>query len=520
MRKISENKTILIASLISYITFAVNILVTIFYTPFMKDALGEVEYGIRSFALSFSSFTSLLGLGISSSYLRFANLANKKDGEAGVKRINGLFIKIYGVIALATVALGAILVSAFIFKIIPLSNYSSEEQTTIIWIVALSFIQAAITFATCVFPLSIVYHKRFIFRNSMFLLSTIISHGAWIVLLLLGYKSVALSVVGLIIEVIFHAINYIFMTYGLKEKIDLKGNKEDKKLFIEILIFSFFSFLVTVTTTLNTSVDKIILGFIDNEVDLYVTKYSLSVIFNSYLITAASTISVLFDPRINELAIKGDKEGVQKIYDNVTFICTLLLTLIVFGFIACGENFICAWLGENNRIVYLFSIPLMFVNIIIYPQTFSLQIQRANNKHKFSAFIYAGSFILNIILSITFVFVFQKVGLSPIWSCILGTIISYSIETLGMSIYNTKVLGLKQTRMWLDILINVIVGAVAYFFVRKVILISGIVLSEYSFIIQTIIQGSIFVVLFIFLELLVNYKKIKQFLLTYKQKKS
>lgn len=520
MGKISERKAILIASIISYATFAFNIIVTIFYTPFMLESLGDAQYGIRTFALSFASYTSLLGLGISSSYLRFANLALKKDGEDGLKRINGIFYKIYSVIGALAVLAGGILVTLFATRIIPLNGYDEVERNTIIAVVAISFIQSGITFATCVFPLIIMFNRRFIFRNTMFLLSTVISHAIWIVILTINSlepssKVIWLSASGLIIECAFHIVNFLFIKIGLKSKADFKKHVEDKALLGQILVFSLFSFLVTVTATLNASTDKIILGFMEKD---SVTIYALSVVFIGYLETAANTISVLFDPRINESAVNGNKEDVQHVFNTVSFICTLLLSFIVFGFVSCGKSFICGWIGAEKGEVFVYTIPLMFSCILIYPQKFSLQIQRANNKHKFSAIIYFSSFIINVGISIGLCYLFKQVLNAPIWGCIIGTLFAYIVETIGMSIYNSKVLGLKQGKMWLQTIINVVVSGVAaasiWCLFKYVINI-----SEQTYLIQTLIAGSAYTVLFILLQLAVNYRNVKNFLYELKHRK-
>lgn len=520
MKKISERKAILIASLISYATFAVNILVTIFYTPFMLESLGDVQYGIRSFALSFASYTSLLGLGISSSYLRFANLALKKDGQDGVKRINGIFYKIYSIIGALAILAGGILVLLFATNIIPLNGYSASEKSTIITVVALSFIQSGITFATCVFPLIVMYNKRFIFRNTMFLLSTIISHAVWAIILVInsmdpGDKVIWLSATGLFVELLFHLINFIFIKGVLHSKADFKSRPEDKGLLKEILVFSLFSFLVTVTVTLNASTDKIILGFMEKDA---VTIYALSVVFIGYLETAANTVSVLFDPRINESAVNGNTADVQHVFDTVSFICTLLLSFIVFGFVSCGKQFICGWIGADKGEVFVYTIPLMFSCIFIYPQKFSLQIQRANNKHKFSALIYFSSFVINIGISIGLCVLFKQLLNAPIWGCIAGTLFAYVVETIGMSIYNSRVLKLKQSKMWLQTIINVVVSAIAaaaIWLLFKYV----INLSEQTYLVQCIIEGLSYVVLFALLQFAVNFKNIKNFLQTFKHRK-
>ena len=83
--------------------------------------------------------------------------------------------------------------------------------------------------------------------------------------------------------------NYIY--FILKARFTLKRKTNDKQVLRAIISFSIFSFLATITQTLNLSADKILLGFI---APLSVTIYTLSVAFNGYVATCYSSVSAVF----------------------------------------------------------------------------------------------------------------------------------------------------------------------------------------------------------------------------------
>ena len=68
----NERKNIKVGIYIGYITFIINIVSHLLFTPYYLKTVGDAQYGIYSFALSLTSWLTLLVTSMGISYLREA----------------------------------------------------------------------------------------------------------------------------------------------------------------------------------------------------------------------------------------------------------------------------------------------------------------------------------------------------------------------------------------------------------------------------------------------------------------
>lgn len=507
MKNYSENKEMLIATIINYFAFGFNILIAIFYTPFLLNALGDAEYGIRSFAISFVTYANILGTGIATAYLRFANLKKKEYGEEGVKDVDGVFFKIFLILGVFGIFVGLILFFSFFYRIIPLQGYSADQVFAVSVIVLLSFITLAVKLPCSVFLLILNFKRKFIFRNVRFLLSAIFEYLFSFLCILLGitvFKSsiIALSIVSLVSEIIFGVATFIYLYITLKHRINFRTKVVNKSIWKDIIKFSFVSLLIIAVMSLNDSTDRIILGFFSPE---SVTFYSLAIIFNAYIKSAVDSVSVLYTPRITEQATTNDADNLQLTFDFVSKICTIILTFIVFGYICCGREFLMLWLGPSREEIYYYAIPLMIGMIFLYPQHFSIQIHRAYGKQRFAAIVLTITFIINVGISIGLAILLNKYFNNPVLGCIIGTMFTYICETIILSIYNRRTLGLRQNVVWEEIILNTLICFALAIFVSKLFELLSLDIRP---VFTLIIKGLTYIALFVISQFIFNKKDI------------
>ena len=68
--------------LLSYLGQAIQILLTLFYTPVMRRLLGQSEYGVYEIVVGVVGMLSLLTLGFCQSYIKhYSDCRVKEDGE-------------------------------------------------------------------------------------------------------------------------------------------------------------------------------------------------------------------------------------------------------------------------------------------------------------------------------------------------------------------------------------------------------------------------------------------------------
>ena len=95
--------------LLSYVQIALNLLVSLVYTPVMLRLLGQSEYGIYTLASSTIAYLGLLNFGLSSSYVRYFTRYRENGDEQGVAQLNAIFLLVYTVIAAVALCAGLVL---------------------------------------------------------------------------------------------------------------------------------------------------------------------------------------------------------------------------------------------------------------------------------------------------------------------------------------------------------------------------------------------------------------------------
>ena len=491
----AEKKSMTLGGILSILSLVFGVIISIFYTPFVLKNLGDTEYGIRSFSASLVQYLSYLSLGLSAAYVRFLAIKRKNSGVEGEKHLNGLFFAVYILIGFLSLLIGFVVCSFLNFGVIPLNKYTSPEKTLIVTNLFIMVINCSITFFFAVFGMFITAEKKFVFKTVLSFASDCIVPLITIPFIALGGRSIVMSVVTLIGNLVLSLIKIVYCVGFLKMKTTFKLSKSDFQTFKDIFKFSIFVFIVTLIVGINNQVDKTILGFAVGAVA--VTVYQLSNIIPLYLANVTDNIIGLFVPRITENSVNERKEEVQKSFDLMSKIVFFLSTLLVGGFFACGRFFINAWLGEGRENVFYFASLLMLAELMPCFGKMNLQCQRGMGRHKQSAIIYSVSFIVNVGLSLSLVFVVGIMG------CIIGTIVAYFLETFFLSVYSHKKLGLNQMpairSMGLNIILNGVVSVSVFLLFYRFIS-----LDKFNPWVSTVISGFAFLIPALLLQLLFN----------------
>ena len=93
-------------AIITYFSTICNNVIAIIITPIILSLVGKEEYGLYSLVYSMMAYFSVLDFGFGNAMIRYVskNKAENKDD----KNINSLFLIIYCIIAVITLAVGAV----------------------------------------------------------------------------------------------------------------------------------------------------------------------------------------------------------------------------------------------------------------------------------------------------------------------------------------------------------------------------------------------------------------------------
>ena len=496
MENIKKERTV--ATVISWSTFFIQVLISIFFVPFFLGKVGDKEYGLYSFSSSLISWIDTLVIAFISAYYRFLTREKKNHGEKGESETLGVFLKIFFIVFLIVLVFGLGFNSLIFFKIIPLNEYTSSEVNKISLIILMSILSSSITSLLNVGKAYPYYKQKYIFAYIIPLLQVILQTGLSVVALKLGCGVVVVALIHFGTMAILSSFQMLYSRVFLGMRINLKSSGEDKAykkmLTKEILIFTSFILLNTVVDIFNKNIDKILLGFRNAD---SVSVYQLALTIPNYLISFTSIISVVFSQKVNDAYYNGEGiKEIDEIFLKASKIQFLLTFLLVGGFLACGKDFIILWIGKERLTVFYIACILMVLYSLTCSNGLNVAARRATNNHKKAAVIYLGIVLTNAIASIVTMLLIDKQY--AIWACVLGTFVTYILgQWVLMQIYDKKTVGISTDKFFKDFILYFIVIipiSILISFVFDLIKISNMALF--------IIKGCVFVIFYLLFVLL------------------
>lgn len=494
---ISENKQAFIATIINYVTIALAVIISLFYTPYCISSLGERIYGIRAFAISFVSFLSLVSSAFSGTFLKFRTEQMKECGEEGDHKNNGVFLFLMSILSLLVLLIGLAII--IVISFVPLQDYTSNEVDIIKWLIIISVANTAISIPISLFEMYVNANRKFIFVRTITLFSTLVTPLlSVIVLYFCKEANIAVILLGIIVPIVTLLYFPITLIYSLKKlhfKAQLQFDGPTKKLLKRITLFSLIILLCTITHELIITANTTILGFVDSDL---VTPYSLASTLMVYLTTLGSATVISMYPRVYSLDTNKDYNGVNDLFLKTSKISSLMIFLVIGGFIASGQYFIVSWLGdsikEEGQLKLIFQITciLFCSQIFNLSSLLSIEILRNRNQQLFQLWLLLGIFVLTIGLSIPLSLYFGALGSSI--ALLISMTIGYAIV---LPIFNYKKLHLPIGKYYLNLLFVMLVtiGACGITYLFNYFLISPY-LGAYSWL-QFLLCGFTFVIIYV-----------------------
>ncbi len=435
----NERKT---GAILSYVTIAVNILVSVFYTPFMLRVMGTSDYGVYSTANAVIGYLSILDLGLCNALVRYNTRYRALDDKQGEARINGMFMLMYSVIGVITLIAGFI-ISRYLLDALFAAKFTPDELYRVKKVFVILMISLAVRF-----PMSVYYsienaYERFTFSYLVSLIFNLLSHAAIIVLLMQGFGSVALAFCSLVFQLISGAVRIVYCYRQLHVKFIFRGF--DHELLREIFVYTFYIFINVIVDQMYQSTDKVILGAVIGT--SAVAVYNVAGQIENYFIQFSVAISGVFLPKITKIATLDEESAeLSGLFVRIGRIQFILLSFILSGFIIFGRQFITLWAGPDYAEAYIIALLLIAPSVIHLSQNIGIDILRAKFKHKFRSVLYFIIALFNIAVSIPLAKLYGGIGAA--FGTFCATLIG---QTLIMNWYYHRVIGLDIPRYWREI---------------------------------------------------------------------
>ncbi len=444
-------------SILSYVQMALNILIGLVYMPIMIQQLGASEHGLYSTITSTISVLSLLSLGFNSSYVRYFAKYKKNNDTESIYKLNGLFMILFLIIGAVALACGLFLTGNL--ELVFAEGLTPDEYEIARVLMLLLTINLTVSFPASVFSSIISANERFVVLKLLGMVRTVISPLVTIPLLLLGFRSIAMVTVTVVLSLIVDVAYMVYVFAVLKNKFLFHGF--EKGIVRDLFVYTSFIALNMVVDQVNWNVDKILLGRYQGTAAASI--YGVGFTLYNYYMMFSTSVSGVFAPRVHKLVQQTQDNPCEQRRQLTEFVTRvgrlqfLILSLVATGLLFFGQYFIGdLWAKPKfdetlgTMVVYddSYWIVMMLVAASTIPlvQNVCIEIQRAQNKHRFRSLIYAGIAVLNFIASFFLVQTHGAIG------CAFATMVSMLIGNgLIMNIYYHKKCNIDVWVFWKEI---------------------------------------------------------------------
>lgn len=384
-------------TLLSYLHILVSNTVSIIYTPYMLQMMGQSEYGLYGTAGSFISYLSVLSFGIGGAYIRFNTRCRANHDREGEKQLNGMFLTVFSILAVL-VFIGGMGCIALAEELVE-ETFSTQEIYKLQVILFLLTVNMMITFVFNVVMMALQAYEKYIVLRVVSLVSSVVSPIVNIIALRMGGRAIAITAISLIWSILCYIFYFFYARKAIKMEFSFKGFRKD--VLKEIFIFSGFLFLNSITDQITFSTDNIVLSAVSGT--SAVAVYTVGSQFKNYFQQFSTSVSSVFAPSVNLMvAQKQQMKELDDIFIRVGRIQFYVVSLVIIGYLSIGQAFVCMWAGEDYGNAFYIGLLLMLSVFVPSFQNVGLEIQKAKNMHKVRSVVYFLIALANIALTIPF----------------------------------------------------------------------------------------------------------------------
>ena len=468
--------------ILSYINTFLSMICGLFLSSFLLRQLGDTDYGIYQTMSSFANYLVLLEFGTGTVLSR--NLvASRTRGESKLQAEKNISTIWTIMSALAGLIL---LVSVVFYCLIP-SIYSATlngEQIILgrnIFVFIVVFLLSS--FISQTLNGIALAHEHYTFSSAVSIIKLILRTGLLAALIIGFRQAILIAVVDAILGVAIAIFSYCYCRKAFKVKINFKNF--DKMILKASLPLCLAIFLQAIVNQSNNIVGKFILGVMSGPED--VALYSVALyIFGIF--SSLSTIPVsMYVPQVTQTVL----EGVEGLSLTKTLVqpCRLIVLIsgsVLFGFIACGRQFIEIVYGQEYLLAWLMALLLIVPSFLNMSNAVVLNVLDAKNKRIIRSYILMATTALNLVMTIFGIKYFGIIFAAA------ATGIATLIQVIIMNIYYQKSIGIKVMYLFRNIykgivfyqIIGAAVGYAISAFINNVyiaFLVGGIVYVLVSF---------------------------------------
>jgi O-antigen/teichoic acid export membrane protein len=392
----------------NWIGVAANLIVMFFLSPFIIHTLGVTEYGIWQLLTVLTGYMGILDLGVRASTGRHIMLYLGQDKPNEVDETIRTGFALYTILSLLILAAGIFLGLVFplIFPSVP-QSYHGLLQILLpilavnIWISAVRVILSSILTA----------HERFDLARGSDLLALAIRTIGTIIVLKQG-----MGLAGLTAAIIGCNIMGGMINYKLARKIHVNLKLWplilNKKRVKELYNYGIGAFIIAISLRIIGQTDLLLVGNLIH-IDA-VAVYSVGAMLIYYSGTFTKMIDTTFFPSLQKAVAANKPNEARSILTRQIQLSLIIGLLMYIGYFSFGKSFIRLWMFEPHNFpmasvksaAQVMAI-LSCAKLLLLLGGFSRSILAATGYIGFAAKMTVAEAVVNLLLSISFVLIFD-----------------------------------------------------------------------------------------------------------------
>lgn len=427
---------------LNYVSICLNMVVGLIYTPYMLRMLGQSEYGLYSLAASIIAYLTVLDLGFGNAIVRYTAKFRAEGKQREQEEMFGMFFVLYIGIGVVAMIAGSVL-SLNVENLFARSMTETEVERTRIMLWLMTF-NLAFTFPMSIWGSIMTAYERFVFQRLVSIIRSVLNPVVMVLLLVVGYKAVAMVVVTTLFNVVTLLINWWYCQNRLAIKI--RFARFNWGFLKEVAIYSFWIFLNAIMDRIYWSTGQFVLGIYRGAVAIAV--YAVAIQLQSMFMMFSTAISSVFLPRVTAMVAKENNEKeISHLFVRTGRLQYIIMAFILSAFIVFGKPFIRLWAGEGYEDAYYICLLFFFPQTVPLIQNLGITVLQARNQMKFRSLLYIVIALASLVLSI---FLAKPYGG---YGCAFATSLALLVgQGLIMNIYYHRKQHLNMVTFWKEIL--------------------------------------------------------------------
>lgn len=377
MNNYTKGSVLVRGAIFSYISIFLSIILSFFYTPWIIKEVGTSNYGLYTLATTFIGYF-VVDFGMSASVTRYIARYRAENRFDKIEDVLGLAFKIFLAI---DIILFLVLLIAYPFLKNIFTGLTGDELATfkILYLIAgLSSILSFFFYPTYGAMTAFEYfaenklidiYRRLCLVVMIFM--TLIFHGNVIDLILVN------GIVGLSFSF------FRFLFFKKKSRVSINWACFDKIEIKRLCSYSGWVILFIISQRFRIMLIPTILGVMCDSTEISI--FALGMSFEGVSVNITTALNGLFFPKVTRMSVAGDLDRVNGLMTKVGRVQLYVVSLIFFGFILFGRDFLHLWVGDDFQSSYIVIILLIFPLLITSTQSVAYDYINAENQVRYSS---------------------------------------------------------------------------------------------------------------------------------------